>query len=191
MRTLVARIVQTVERATVAECAEGLHWYETAHDHAREVGALRALPVSHGAGILAALSPACPWERNLADAYALARGDRHYAYTTYQANVAKATAIAEGENPDTVLGGLKVRAFWSLVSDPRNRESVCIDRHALAVAYGGPLTDAARSTFAGHPRLYARVSEAYRRAAEIVGASPAQTQAVAWVVYRGAISRPV
>lgn len=192
LASMADRIVSIVNRATYEECHEGLYWYRAAHAIAADVGARLSLDVAHGAGILAALSPSSPWERNVLDAYALAAGDGAHRFTTYGANVEKAYRIAAGESPGAVLGGRKVRAFYQLILDPEQCGPVCIDRHALAVAVGRPLSDEERKAFAKSRALYDRFQEAYRRAAAVIGTRPHEAQATAWVAWRnGAESRPV
>lgn len=192
LRTLADRIVSVVERATFDECREGLYWYRAAHAIALDVAARIGRDVEHGAGILAALSPSSPWERNVLDAYAIAAEDGAHRFTTYGANVEKAYRIAAGESPDVVLGGRKVRAFYQLILDPEQSGPVCIDRHALAVALGRPLSEEERSAFAKRAALYERFQTAYQRAAERIGTRPHECQATAWVVWRNEVyARPV
>lgn len=56
-------------------------------------------------------------------------------------NMRKAWRILKGEQPLAVLGGDKVRAFYSLMINPDNSEDVCIDRHAVSLWYGSKLGD--------------------------------------------------
>jgi hypothetical protein len=177
-----ANIINVFRRARPEQLAEGLEWYADAHSLAR---ALSPLDVDRGAGVLAALSPVTPWSRNVTlAARAFADGQ---ASGTLEPNVRKANRILTGEHWRDVLSGNKVRAFAACIADPAGADAVVIDRHAFDVAVGRTTDDAARRVLA-RVGVYGRFVKAYRRAASVLGYSPSQVQAVAWVVWRDALS---
>lgn len=179
-----SRIVEVWNMATHAEFVEGMTWYENAHNEALNLDAENP---DRAAGVVAALSPQCGWNRNLN----LAR--RAYesgeATGTIGACCRKATEILNGKDWRETLGGDKVRAFAALISDPTDPTTVCVDRHAFDVAVGRPTNDESRKALT-RKGVYESFAAAYRRAAATISretgenVTPAQVQAVTWVVWR-------
>ena len=166
----VRRIMRAYKRAS----NDGQGWYHRAYTACERISRQSGRPVEVVAAVIAALSPACKWERNLQDARALCTGDK-VKCQTYKANVVKARRILAGESSERVLGGRKVRTFLGLILHPWRGDVVCIDRHAKAIA--------------GEDRLltdyrYRCVEAAYLWAARKLGALPCQVQAVTWVDWR-------
>ena len=68
-------------------------------------------------------------------------------------NIEKAFQIADGANPDDVLGGAKVRSFYNTIANPNNPHDVVIDSHMCeAMVNGSPKTDA--EIAAGAKRMF-------------------------------------
>jgi hypothetical protein len=177
----VRRVLRVYRAATHAQTSEGLAWYHHAHGVA---ASLDPADPRRAAGVLAALSPRVSWARNVelaARAYADGR-----ASGTLGFSVRAADAILAGADPLSVLNGPKVRAFYTLISDPDDPVTVCVDRHGIDVAVGRRLTDAQRSAWYPLTRrdLYEAFADCYRRAARRLGVRPAQVQAVTWVHWR-------
>jgi hypothetical protein len=144
----IARINGFLRRATDAERYDGIRWYPTAHAIA-EGFSHEAFAGPHAvrqvAGVIAAISPGLKWERNLICARALILWHRDgrpkaqepvvetYAY----ANVRKALAILDGEAPEQVLTGPKVRAFFHAILG-ENRGAV-LDGHIANALRGEEL----------------------------------------------------
>jgi hypothetical protein len=156
-----------------------MEWYDNAHDAASKLHA----DIRIGSGVVAALSPGLRWENNveaarrvIADEALDGLGVRWYA------NVFKGARIARGENPERVLGGNKVRAFWRCIESPRNPLFVCIDGHAYSITRGEyiPLDSTPKLT----DKLYRNISARYSDAADHAGILPLQMQAVTWCVWR-------
>jgi hypothetical protein len=164
---------------------EGEQWYPEANRMAQVVGSLTGLPshkqVAAGAGILAALSPQTDWGNNLAWSL-LAASEGTQKQTT--ANHNKAMRIRNGENPDEVLGGLKVRAFYHAILEPLNDHSpVTIDRHAVAIYLGKqPGADSGKAFSNKH--VWKRIEGAYVRAAKKLEINHHALQAITWVEWR-------
>lgn len=179
--------------ATDLETISGAQWYQDAN-HAAAIMAQRYhVTLQTAAGVIAALSPNNRWERNLIDADSMIRaystGGHDAAkilkVSTYNKNKAKALAILSGDDPLSVLGGLKVRAFYDCII---GGDSVCVDGHAYAIWKGERVATTQTPTIT--PKMYDAISADYRKAADtinsILGAnySAAQTQAITWIVWR-------
>lgn len=168
--TYADNILSVFKRATHDDILAGLSWYGNAHMVAREAGDVRK-----GAGVISALSPRMPWQRNLT----LAR-DAFVAPLTGGAlkrSIGAANAIMhEGADPLDILGGLKTRAFFDNILNPLTSAEVTVDTHAIKIA--GIDRD---SVGVG---LYREISDAYRHAAAIAGIAPLDMQAVTWTTYR-------
>lgn len=178
--TLTRNILAVYRRASSEQLAAGLAWYDTAGEYAASLASEYGTTVRHAAGIIAALSPSTPWQRNVLDAREVlaafaARAPLTHKCSTYGANVVKAARIASGEQPEDVLGGLKVNAFYACILGDRDR--VCVDRWAARVALNVNLDKVSDVQ-------YRHCAEAYARAAKILGVPAREVQAVTWVVIR-------
>jgi hypothetical protein len=179
--------------ASEAEVQEGKAWYSTAFDTANAIACRYDLTIDAVAAIIAALSPNNRWHRNVADAEALIRvhcigGDIDaIKVSTYGGNKKKAIRILNGEAPLDVLGGYKVRAFYNCIASFRSCD-VCVDGHAFAIWTGQRITTTKTPKISA--KLYAEISEDYRRAANVINAvtgscyTASQVQAITWVVWR-------
>lgn len=175
-------------RATDAQVRFGLDWYFIANGEARAMAGNRYM---RAAGVIAALSPMNKWDNNLAKARLLweRAGIVEWSGTSngygLSKNVEKAVRIYNGEDALDVLGGDKVRAFFLTICDPAGDHQPVIDRHAFDIAINTRTNDAARSVLQRKGE-YARFSDIYRDAADIVGIGPSQLQAITWVTWREA-----
>lgn len=187
-----ARLHELAERAhgTPAD-AGGREWWARAHEHARCTGAAYGLAPARMAGVLAALSPQCPWAYNVdLAADVLAHWHEHGPTLpgaplgpSGELPTARALAILAGHEPGDVLGGRKVRAFWHCTRAPDVLGPVCVDRHALSALVGRPLgqASAALADRAGAPAV---AGAFYRSAARARGMRPHELQAVVWLQWR-------
>ena len=174
----VANIVSVYNAASETEREEGAEWYSAALTFARGLSERYGVDVTAAAGIIAALSPRLPWDRNMLYADTLcATGDA----PVLGGSKDKARRIWFGEPPLDVLSGDKVSNFYRcIMGDP---DAVVVDRHAFDVAYGSVTDDRTRKALdrVGEYEAYAN---AYRAAAAILGLSAAVVQATAWVTWR-------
>lgn len=178
-----ANIVRVWEQATVKEMSEGMDWYRDAH-----ALAVKLSPESprHAAGVIAALSPMMDWGQNVNLAVRAYRDG--YASGALSQSVAKATRILNGEDPEDVLGGNKVRAFYGVIADPSS-DAVVVDRHAFDIAVGRVTNNDSRHAL-GRKGVYESFANAYVRAAKTISkqtgmdVSASQVQAVTWTVWR-------
>lgn len=179
--------------ANSAERLKGARWYADALAFCSAVAQVTGLSVSTVAGVTAALSPNNRWPRNQADAerlcHAFAAGTLADAaavkVSTFNGNKQKALQILAGAQPLDVLGGLKVRAFYSCIL---GESAVCVDGHAYAIFLGQyvPTTKTPKIS----PKLYASIAAAYGQAAATINSvtgssySAAQIQAITWTVWQ-------
>jgi hypothetical protein len=191
-------ILATFFNATPAELADGAQWYQRAVDAATLIACRYSLPIDRVAGVIAALSPNNRWERNVSDTDQLCRAFTLGGYTaadrvkvsTYGANKIKALRILSGESPLSVLGGLKVRAFYSCIMGQSN--SVCVDGHAYAIWSGERIPTSKTPKISA--KLYNAIALDYVKAAgtinSILGSdyTGAQIQAITWITYKRLVS---
>lgn len=176
-------ITATYRAATPAERAEGKSWYATA----REVAvSLDPEDPIRAAAIIAVLSPRLAWHKNVEAASDVYAGK---APKVLGANAAKAVAIRDGADPDSVVSGPKVRAFWHAIVNPSDPRAIVVDRHALDVAAGTVMDDESRGKALGRKGAYDEVCRLYVRAAQILSRefgelSPVEVQATTWVAWR-------
>lgn len=180
-------ILACYDRAPASVKADGVAWYSDALDIAYAYASEFRIEVETAAGVIAALSPQSPWDRNVKDAHALLAGE---AIHVKPDSLTKAERIIAGEHPLDVLRGNKVRAFYAAIMG--DHSVVVVDRHAASCYANRKLSDAqVRPVFATSGKLYRRIAAAYRRAAREAGIAPCAMQAVAWVQWRQARSNYV
>jgi hypothetical protein len=179
------RILAAYDAAPENARRDGETWYETARMTASAIaGAHGHLTPRHVAGIVAALSPRVSWGSNVAGAYRLAeaasRGWPEPIVAGTRSNRRKAWAIADGGDPETILGGPKVRAFFAnLLGDD---DAVTVDVWAARAAEGEWREQAPSG------RRYLTIAQAYRDAAALRGVTPRTMQATVWCAVRGGSS---
>lgn len=118
---------------------------------------------------------------------------RNILATLGRATDAEAQRIRDGESPDDVLGGPKVRAFYANISRPTGKRSVgpaTVDSHAVAAALGRVFHKPAAPPRIDRLRPYHHVAAAYRLAARETPFLPHELQAIVWVTWRRLHSRP-
>ena len=186
---MVRNILRVYRRASADAIAQGRTWYEDESDALARLAFDLSLSLRAVCGAAAAISPGMRWELvpGYVHALATARNPESLTVPTYsQEFVRRAVRCLRGENPDTVLGGPKVRAFYALLLTRGQTADVVVDGHAFNIAR------AVRSNIRGgsedvprvNPSRFALVADAYRRAAEIVGQPAHVVQAVAWCEWR-------
>lgn len=173
------RILAAYDAAAEQHRREGEDWYESARMTARAIAETHGLSERHVAGIVAALSPRVAWSSNIAGARriaeAIARRRPEPVVAGTLSNRRKAWAIARGAEPEAVLSGPKVRAFFAnLLGDD---DAVTVDVWAARAAEGISREPT--------PARYALIADAYRDAARLRGVSPRVMQATVWVAVRG------
>lgn len=175
------RLIRLFNDATDEELDYGLRWYQDAHAWAAQTAAEHGRTTDEVAGVIAALSPRCPWPSNLRRTVEMLETGDTYGLTNGRD---KARRILGGAAPLDELSGPKTRAFYSNLADPLASAEVTIDVHALNAAAGQVLSDAAAKRILGVNGGYRHVADAYRSAARVLGVAPHVTQAVVWDVWR-------
>lgn len=174
---MINAITDMLWHATPQDVDDGLAWYDLALAEARR---LDGADGRTGAGVIAALSPLAPWGKNVERArLAFQRGTAEG--LTFGSHARKADRILQGEDPDGVLGGRKVRSFYACILGDDG--AVCIDRHALDVALRKQTTDTEKKVLELKGG-YEHVAAAYREAAQWARMPPRCLQAVTWVAHR-------
>jgi hypothetical protein len=189
-------ILGTYFLATKEEHDKGMVWYQSARSEVDRICQTLLVNPARVAGVIAALSPNNKWNRNLIDAYNLARAyvengvydaDR-IKVSTFNTNKDKAIRILAGLDPLDVLGGLKVRAFYKLIFNPTVKDVVCIDGHSYSIWAGERI--ATYKTPKITPKMYDAIQRDYIDSARIVSEIKGQTitasqlQAITWIVQR-------
>lgn len=174
------RILARLDTATGEQEIAGRYWYADARQTVESLATLGGLTNTQVAGIIAALSPQTRWEKNIAGALRLvaarrARKRLPRGVTLYPTNARKAWKIATGSSsPENILSGKKVVPFY---------RNLCGDESVVTVdtwiwknsGVPGTLTEAKNRA----------IVRAYQVAAKRKGLTPAQAQAIDWVVVRG------
>jgi hypothetical protein len=176
--TVAGRIDAILAQATADEIAAGVSWYGDAGKLAHVVAVGHGIPDRSGAGIVAALSPQCSWDENVARALAHADGESVGAMAD---PLRKADAIRDGADPYDALGGRKVRSFWRNIDG--HESFVTVDRHAVAIAFDRPLSDTEIKVLE-RPGAYVYIAACYRAAARRHGIPASTLQAITWIVWR-------
>jgi hypothetical protein len=154
------RNITRVFRATTpADRAGGQVWYVAAH---RIALSLDPADPTRAAAVIAVLSPMLSWPRNVVEARNVYSGQPVRALGS---SARKARMILAGGDPEQIVSGRKVHAFWRTIADPAEPSAVVIDRHAIDIAAGRVLGDKIRGRHLRRAGAYDEVAEKYRRAA--------------------------
>lgn len=191
----VSNVLSVYNNATADNMRVGLAWYLDAHNLCVSLAGNRgqfghATRVRRIAGIIAALSPMNGWENNKRKAIKLINQNGHVEWgedgsngISLGTNVRKAQAIYFGADPDEILNGDKVTAFFRTILDPTGDIDPVIDRHAFDIAVGERTNDKRRGRLS-NVGVYGEFADVYREAARIAGIGSAQIQAITWIAWR-------
>lgn len=169
----------SIYAAASAETLEvGRLWYPGAEDVIAELSREFSLGRPHVAAIVAVLSPRQRWRKNIEGARAVLAGEPRRA-SGFDTSRAKAVALAGRAPIEQIVGGDKVISFWANLIG--SSTAVTIDVWAQRAALGRY-----------HPHQpkdarYGRLVTAYRAAAELVGETPREFQAIIWNAIRPAV----
>jgi hypothetical protein len=166
--------MKVYRQASEPDILAGKAWYAEAQSVARELSATGDISVTAAAAVIAHLSPRCPWERNISAARELVATGHT---TGLSANIAKAKKAMVADDPWSTFGKApKTRAFASNILGDDN--AVTVDVWAARIA-------GISEQQLGLAGVYEAVAHSYRLAAKRAGITPAQMQAITWVVIRG------
>ncbi len=188
------RLTSYFMKATAEEGYQGLMWYSTAHQFAKELAKQYKLPLETVTSVISVLSPAVVWDINKRDAKALIKayysrgflGATATTVSTYNQNKRKAISILLNKSElELTKTNNKTYNFHKNILKPTCLKHVTIDRHALKAFKG---IKKGGSVFVS-PSEYKRVGDAYRRTAEHLGLLPCQLQAIVWLAYKESVGR--
>ncbi len=172
------RLLRIFEAADADVITTGRLWYPGAEGVIAELSREFNLGRPHVAAIVAVLSPQQRWRKNIESARAILEGEP-WRCTGYDANRDKAIALAARAPIEQIVGGDKVTSFWANLIG--SRTAVTVDVWAQRAALGRYHRHQAK-----HSR-YARLVSTYRAAAEMVGETPREFQAIIWNAIRPAV----
>lgn len=178
-----------VDHASDADVVAGLAWYDKAKSFCDAITRTFDLQPLGGQGVVAALSPQVPWDKQEEQSVGAVRqflagvsnDDLVAVSRCTNKNAEKGRAIALGGSISAHLSGPKVEAFFrNLCGD---KSVVTLDRWAVRAAIG---LDASDSECAKYLKGKKRqeVIAAYETVAAEYGWTPADCQAVVWEAAR-------
>ena len=186
-RTATENLLAVFAQATEQEFTAGRAWYsERAKQACEDICAAaettgRTITHRQAAGIIAALSPSTGWGANVAAAFELVlTGHAHVQSERFNNN---ARRILNGEAPEDVLGGRKVRSFYRNIAEPYAPGPVTIDRHAVSILFGRGLNEREIKVLEGMG-AYTFAAGVYRTVARRLGLKPHELQAITWQTWR-------
>ena len=172
----IQKIRAYIHAATIAQIKDGSVWYHVARENCTEVAQKHNLRLETAVAIVAALSPGCPWDRNISDAHLIIQDGYNASCATYKANVRKAVEIHHTGNTK-ILSGVKVVAFYNSILYPESTRIPCVDRWVLR---GLGITDR------GNMRVNERAAcnTAFQKVSDNSIYSVPALQAIVWLVVR-------
>lgn len=188
---------------TSENIVQGRSWYREAYGFA--TGLAYGISVSTAAGVISALSPRMPWERN--KDLALKMVDAYYWNPDFtigelvnktggalRTNLFQAAQILMTGDVDGYLTGIKRRSFYNSIVTAGQSDDVTVDvwmaRVPMAVSTqkGMDLDFSGAFLKARNHSGYVAVANAVRVVAANRGLSPATTQAASWIALSGSIN---
>lgn len=98
--------------------------------------------------------------------------------------IGKAVAVARGEDIDKTTSGVKVRNFYTNLSNQSNASATTMDTWAARVAVGDKIGDKELANLLSTRGGYTVLAEQYKLAASDRGMAPHQVQAITWLQAR-------
>lgn len=183
---LVSNILGWYYRASDAEVAEGRKWYTVAGELADELARDGGFTREHGAAIISHLSPQTDWDRNVSGAREFVATNGETAFGIMGSSIAKARVAVESDDPLATFGEGAPKTGRFVRNILGDTQGVTVDVWAARAAFGDMFPGVKADTVLDRANVYAAVERAYQDAAEQVGETPADLQAVVWVVIRNA-----
>ena len=174
--------------ATEEERQNGLTWYQEARGFAEGLAAKYDQPLERVIGIIASLSPRCPWSVNCRQAKEFIRTKGNTTVTTYRTNKKKAKAILKGRDPIEALTPVrpdrttKTISFYHNILSPETSEEVTIDSLMIRAYYNDPNYDVKRAFNNGS--IMKELSNRIKAIASEEGLKPHQVQAMLWQAWK-------
>lgn len=169
--------------STDDERAKGLVWYNEARSFCQGLADKYNVTLEQAVGVVAALSPRCPWNLNCSQAAEFIRKKgRAVHVTTYYNNKEKALAILKGSNPLDVLKGSKTRSFYENILNPDSSQEVTVDTIMIRAFFNDPNHNE-HQTFS-RPTELRLISQTIKDLAAEKGLLPLQLQAILWQTWK-------
>lgn len=167
------RLIGLYHEATPEQAQRGREWYDDFRAACRGMSHGYRTPLANVVHVAAATSPACHVRTNLAWTREAVRTNGAARVGRYpNAMAPRVRAALDGRHE--AVGGLKVRHFARAILG--DTSAVVLDRWALRAV--GHHADSCT------PNQYARYAAVYTEAAEAVGETPRDFQAIVWIVLR-------
>ncbi len=200
----IREVISTMDPALASEAKD---WYGIAHDFSRGIAATLNMPLETVVGVISAVSPRMPWQRNKVTAVRILAEYGSYAHLSpleaakvmgigLNFNVAMAIKIARGAEVDNTLTGVKRRSFFNNIVAPMHSDSVTVDTwmaRTLMNVMGWDLAKASGFLRANKMALlgtgvgYYLIAESIRTVAGEMNLVPSQVQAMYWIAVSGSI----
>lgn len=196
---LVNNLLYAYENSTEEDRTEGIEWYNSVHEQAQQFADTYGYGFEQVCAVFAALSPNLYWDTNFVQAIAFieahANGTANsweevriwtpYSYEGkpcgYGKNNTKAWQILETGDTGLVKGEKVESFFHNFVNGPNDPDTrATVDIWATRVAFLDPLV----KPNIAEDGSYQYLEKAYNTAAEQVGLTAKQFQAVVWVYYK-------
>jgi hypothetical protein len=179
-RKVTNRLVTVFAGADSDSFRSGMEWYSSANAIATEFGLHGGISTEHAAAVIAHLSPRIQWSRNIdAAAELIINGNRLPGIMS--GPYGRALSSLSSDKPLETLKGQKISAFAANILGDYSR--VTVDVWAMRAAFGDTNTE--HEKWLGRVGSYNSVQHCYSLAANRVGITPAQFQAVTWTAIRG------
>jgi len=174
---VVKRIVRTLNKADAVTVREGMEWYDEARQLTVKLSLLSEYTTAQVAAAMAHLSPRLRWNQNVEAITELVLHGTLPAYIM-QGPAKRARKALVATEPMNTFGkrAKKTLAFARNINGDVN--AVTVDVWIMQVV--GISEDQLKLT-----GVYDAVAHAYRLAAKRRGFTPAQLQAITWIVVRG------
>lgn len=172
-----ANIQRVFDQATPAMIAQGAEWYREARDLAEEMSHMKYVhSIEHAAWVIAALSPRLFWSRNVKAAlHYAATGERASGIMSRSFNKVLAFEKEyQGDFGNLAKSG-KTPAFAANIAG--DESAVTVDVWACRVA-------GIEERVLNRAGVYDAVAQCYTNVALANGVTPAQCQAITWIVQR-------
>lgn len=183
-REMQRRVWYALHSATSQEILDGMAFYEGANGLCRALATVFRSTVEQVAGVYAALSPMNTWDTNVANIVDMFRAPDSAQVNTTHANRRKAQRIIQGEDPEEVLKGRKVRAFYGAILDPSNRLPIPVDRHLICLALGVKIgSNIELRSLVGSNSIYSKIEQVYSYLGSREGVGN-RLASIAWFVQR-------
>jgi len=176
----VANVVACIQQPTPEGIDAGKAWYAAYAAYAARTAQAHGLTADQGIALFAILSQRSKIDRNRHN-FSVAVTTKGTAGMVCVCGPMKAkclAALADSKNPGRYCTGQKISSFYANLQGKMHR--VTVDRHAWSMVYGVMFTDSKTISAA----QYTYCERVIRAAAELLAMTPADTQAVGWVVWR-------